>query len=175
MTSLIPTYANGLCGLPQTLQPSELPFMTSAAACSEPSLVSSNDYPYPRRLLCSLCWCGGASCGLLFLTLELALNPWQYSKASGQFFLPPFEVPHVSSCPYLPGCDEEDFKTSIGFYSIILHTKLPEIRRVCKTWSPLVACIIRTNGYPYMLCGQVWSESLWFVSPPFKFLNGVIG
>ncbi|KAF3956726.1 hypothetical protein CMV_018177 [Castanea mollissima] len=118
MISLIPTCANGLRGLPQTLQPPELPFMTSAAACSEPSLVSSNDYPYPRSLLCSLCWWGGASCG----------------------------------------CDEEDFKTSIGFYSVILHTTLPEIRRVCKTWSPLVACIVRTNGYQHMWChwcGQV--------------------
>lgn len=161
MISLIPTYANGLCGLPQTLQPTELPSTTSAAACSEPSLVSSNDYTYPWSFLCSSCWCGGASCGLLFLTLEMALNPWQYSNASGQFFLPPFEVPLFSSCPYLPGCDEEDFKSSIGFYSTVLHTKLTEIRRLCKTWSPLEVWIVRTNGYPHMLGGQVWSESLW--------------
>ena len=65
------------------------------------------------------------------------------------------------SCPYLPGCDEEDFKTSIGFYSTVLHTKLTEIRRLCKTWSPLEVWIVRTNGYPHMLGGQVWSESLW--------------
>lgn len=153
MISLITIYANGLCGLPQTLQPPELPSMTSAAACSEPSLASSNDYTYPWSLLCSSCWCGGASYGLLFLTLEMALNPWQYSKASCQFFLPPFEVPLVSS---LPVSSRLWWRRLQNFHRVLFHCSPHKVTRNPEGMQNVVSSCSMHGSYQRLSIYVVW-------------------